>query len=573
MDKNIAFALYCGDGRVELAFERLEEAFFTNYSSDIHYGVIIDPEPSAVFKSVTDSVLAEKARHGVERLSRLYGKRFFSMLRERKYNAVALRNGYYRYACEGGMYGAFRDLFCSFKGDISAFSVIFGEAGFNGSALILDHSMWDTADVSLRCDFLKYIFRADLTRAVKVKNPKCCAFFEKNEYFFTLKAESFFTVKEKFTPYIPTSEEVFLLKSAACSASKSFFKIYDGKMPLPETVFELSLMLCAVASMRMFRCFGESESLELADRIVRKLKTIIALSGDFGVNGDVLLLLCAAGEGLCEVMTESEFILLKSEIFEIKSMLTKMYKSHFGGEISGAICCKELESQGFKMGKIAQKLLFSLSAGEFSELLEGKIGREDVMYNAELLISAAQMSFGAPFRNFLYKNKEFKARSGLLNNVKPLLETVACNLQEYPILTSTQAAGELLDRFEGVRGVKKRLISSGVSKSELPYIAYLEGCIKKQAEREEKSVCFACDGVGELVFSLARASVAIPSLHFTVITPDRYGAKKLLSVSPFIKIFPNASATELKLVAKESGFFRQLTPYSTLSELLNEIKI
>ncbi len=565
------FALYCGDGRVSKAFERLEEAFLCNYDTESSYGLIIDPAPSAVYKSVNDSVLLDEVRRGVEKLSHLYGKRFFAMLRERKYNALALRNGYYRYACEGGFFGASEDFFRYLKGECSAFVNIFGERDFGANGFVLDHSMWSCG--SLRCDFLQRVFDGDgFLGKARGKTHKCSCLFWNGKLNF-LRAEELFTFNEQFLTDIPSREESFLLKSSAVSASKYFFKMYDGEAPLPETLRGLLLTLCAVISMKMFSCFGEAESLELADRAVRKMKAVISLFGDLGINGDDFLLLSAVGEGLCDVMTEPEFILLKSEILEIKAKLVKMHKSRFGGELSGALCCKELAFRTPKIGKISRVLLFSLTAEEFSELLSGRLGRCGAEFNAEVLICAAQRAFCAPFLRFLQKNKEFSSRKGLLCELKraPMSDIEVSSQHE--LLRSTQFAGELLEHFEALRGVKSRLVFAGASKSELPYIAYLENCVKNQSLKVTKSVCFACDRVSELVLSLAHASRAVPNLIFTVVTPDAYGAKKLSELSPRVKALPFVSAEGLKITAKENGFFRQLTPYSTLNELMCEQKM
>ncbi len=569
MGKRVVFALYCDDGKVTKAFERLEEAFFTNYGHEIIYGVIIDPTPSAVFKSITDSILAEQARREVERLSRIYGECFFAMLRERKYNAVALRNGEYRYACEEGLIGASGSFFRCFKGDFSAFSYIFGERNMKGECFILDHCVWDSPSIALRCDFLKNgLKEISCKRKASVKNV-ICTWISRNGDIYALPAEEFLAYKENLTSHLPSKEELFFLKSAAGSASKYFFDIYDRRVSLPETVNELVLTVCAVVSMRIFNCIGEAEALELTDRLIRKIKRVVALIGDSGINGDVLLLLCAGAEGLCEVMTEPEFILLRSELLEIKSLLAKMHRVRFGGELSGAICCKELEMGGGKTGETARRVLFSLTLGEFSGFIAGRLGKGGAEFNAQVLIYAAQLAFGAPFRRFLHKNKEFNSRCGLLSIPKPVLDIKEEQVKKEDFFCSAQAAGELLERFDAFRGVKYRLISAGISKSELPYIAYLENCVKKQSFLKQKSVCFACDEVSELIISLARAARAVPFLDFTLVTSDTYGVKRLSDVSKNVKVL---SCDKIKTAAKESGFFRKITPYSTLNELICELE-
>ncbi len=569
MKKGVAFALYCSGGNISKAFEWLEELFFTNYDAESFYGIIIDPPPSAVFEGVCDVTLAEEAKRGVQRLSRLYGSCFFAMLRKRQYDPSALRNGYYRYACEGGMFCATDAFLKGLAGEQREFSQIYGEQPFCKMGLLLDNKLFENKNIAFRCDALMPLLRKPESHQVGIKKAKCVAFSAERETLFLISEGKIFTSKTESVPYLPSSQEKFLLKNAAITASKYFFEMYDGKIPLPESLRELELMLCAIVSMKMFGCLGEAEASSFSDKVLCKIKRIIAITGDSGIDGDDLLLLSAAAEGICEVMEAPEFILLKSEMLELKTKLAKMHKSRFGGELSGALCCKEYKACSGKMSKIACVLLFSLDMREFLSFLSGKIGRGNAEFNSYVLICAAQIAFGTPFKLFLQKNKEINARIGLLTLAERTPNSEFQKIEGQSLWNATQAAGELLQHFEQFQSIKKRLLFAGACKSSLPYVAYLEGCVKNS---EQKTVCFACDKIDELIFSLVGASKAVQGLSITVVSPDIYGSKKLLSVFPSVNIENSVSPESLKTKAREFGFFRQITPYSTLKELMNELK-
>ncbi len=630
MKDNIVVTLYCGDGRIDKAFEYLNILYLSNYRSGALYGVVADLPPSVCYSAVSDRDISESAERNIDILSRRYGAYFFCAVRPRHYNVGSKKRPYPYYSCNGSAQEALRDIILYFSGDKGVFLSVYGSTEISDHGMIFftdcgiqmpnEYFPWEkgyrvnkTQIPVLPCagdiDSLRGIFlshggkKAVHPEKLRKINSKTDGIYPIEPIKFEnlgdglicrrIKPERMTEIRKsevKSAEIKPPKINSAIKRAAGCAAD-AFHELYKNGCGRLYSALDILYALCGAAAMRIFGFFGLQETLTVSDALLERLKFITGTEETEGAEGESALCLTALAGAYSRFGEElPEFYLLKSEAEEIISFILPRTKlSQMAGNtvsgILGMLCYKEINtavSPSDKLPVMSKKILFGDDEEDFWRYIQGKLGTMDICTSSCILVRAAQICFASPFSEFLFMSEIVRAKAGILNKLRPLEETA--------MRRRSSLTGRLVRRLEftaGLRPVRERFQNLGCDPELLQYVAYLDTCAGDMAvvtegdavnncERDNgsgrKLICFCADEAYTLLIHILRAAKAVErDIELTVITRDSYSHKKLKEANRLVTVVTSEDKERCRSLRERAAYFRQLTPFTTLSELLRSV--
>ena len=405
------------------------------------------------------------------------------------------------------------------------------------------------------------------------------------------------------------------IKHAAGCAADEFISILKQKHNRLYSAVDIAYALCGTVAMNFFGFLSLQETLKLSDELISRLWFITGTEETEGAEGETVLCLTSLS-GLYSRLGEvfPEFYLLKSELCGLLSfLLPRTVLSWLAGNrisgLVGMLCYKEINvsaEPGDKLPVMVKKLIFGDSESSFWADVQGKIGRGEIYACCCILVRAAQLCFDSVFSDSLFESEIFRAKSGILGKLY-MLEEVVSNGKT----SLTERLVRKVEQSAGLLPVKKRFESSGCDTELLQYVAYLDRCshlcdmggsgsnesdesngsnegnegnggngesggyiVDEKIEMNpdgEKLICFCADEAYALLLYILKAASAVRSVKLAVITKDSCSHKKLKEVNSSVAAVTVMEKNECRRLKESAVYFRQLTPYTTLSELLRSV--
>ena len=375
MRNSVAIIQYCGDGNVKNSFEKLKRIFLTDYSDENIYGIVFDLPPSVSYISSNDRLFEESIRECMEELITKYGDRFFCAVRPRRYLFDKKKTRYAVFKSKDGELGAKEDISAYMNGNKSVFISAFGTTGI------------------LKCEKLRIV-----SSAIKVNESKSKVCYKHSDN----EVGSDFINKVSICAY----------KSISGILENGEWTIYSGKT--------LTYIICAIVSAKLFGYIGAKSACEFVETLLLRLKFAVQADETECSDGEASVLLTALISAFKALGDDyPSFYLMASDASEIRRLLFDRVRREKSNGI-GAICYKEFPIPGNEGSIILTSPLDAILVGAkgkgLLELVRGRSGRENIFYNALILIYSAELSLNAPFFNFLKKDEVFRARYGYFVN-------------------------------------------------------------------------------------------------------------------------------------------------------------
>ncbi len=574
---NTVIAVYEADGDAEKAFKRLDAIYNSNYIKDAIYGAVIDLPPSVCYSTVSDERIVDAAKRYYDEIKRGKRERFFCALRPRRYltdrnELKKYRSSYARFACEKGALGALESLI---SGNGSFFAY-FGTDSFS------------------ECDKLYFSAYDNGVLPYPGTVNGLCELFETKKAVFpqiTVGKKSFYDIREGLYPFgecigYSVSREYRVGKSELnakkpCApnepvlqrftdiALRGIIEIYrNGEI---KTVTDAAMLMCATVALRVLRRFGNEEAFEVSENIFIKLKELFFAGSSELNDGETAFLLTLLAGAYSKLSSEyPEFHFLKNDAKEMARIILRHVKNG-KRDPYGFLCSKDnyAEIDADKLSFIAKTVIFGAKSDAIKVFLNGRSGifSDDVRAMTAVLIYAAQNAFWE-YPNLL-PEIEYKIRY-----LRCAYETESfCEsekIYERPYLSNA----EKLIYTPGFYPLRMRFAERGCDVSLLPFAAYLERCRACQERKENKrfTLTLFADSAYPLVKLILRASLIDLNADICVVTKDIYSHNALKKASSGRARLMTHDECSVKEMRALSAVVRQITPYTVLAELLEEVE-
>ena len=628
MKDNVIVIMYCGNGEVDKAFEYLLMLYLSNYRSGNVYGVVLDLPPSVCYNTAGDGEIAEKSERYVSTYTKRYGRSFFCAIRPRRYHVGSKKFPYAYFSCDDGETGALNDVKSFISGNKEVFSSYYGNENFGDCGMIYltaygvltGHGTLDNylffknkkhitphmvmlpppggIDI-LRRQFIENGARRAVLPICEKENgaqsrdgmyPADADDFNNREDNIACREVKLECCKESYFVNPGTQNARVnraAIKRAAGCAADCFLELYRRESTGLFSADEIVYALCGAVAMRLFGFFGPEETLALSDTLLERFRFITSTEELEGSDGQSAVCLTALAGAYLNLAKElPEFYFLNKDASKLVELLLPrtMYSCMAGNTaagIAGALCYKELNVVAGVFDKLPEMLkiiLFGDSENAFWSFIKGKIGSKDVYTNSCIMIRAAQLYFDAPFSGFLRMSEIYRAKSSNLGKLYTMKTS-----RSYRKSSVTERLVTSVETKSGLRPVRERFMLSGCDTELLQYAAYLDRCAcgspdgsKKKAtkdcvNKDKKLICFSADEPYTLLLNILRAARSVNGIKLTVITKDRYSHKKLRSANGEVTTVTKDEKELCRQAREKAFYFRQITPFTTLSELMRSV--
>lgn len=579
---NTVIAVYEADGDAERAFRRLHDVYNSNYIKDAVYGAVIDLPPSACYTAASDAKISETAKRCYDDMRRGKRERLFCALRPRRYltDPSELRkysSVYARFACENGALGAIaaiKDIKTSGKEHFYAY---FGTDSFSDC----DKLYFSGYDENGSENVLPY---------PNTIGELCRSFSSERAMFpkISIGKKSFFDPREGLYPFEACKGRCLVGALGAGISAPSVRKGKDmndaGVWRLADIAFhgicdvyvkngiksvsDAALTMCAIAALEGSKHLGAFEAQGMSEEVFDKLKNAF-FSGNGGRDGGeaAFLLTLLIGVYSRLALRSPEFHFLKNDVRDMARILSAHIEKDDG---YGYLCLKENcdPNETRELSFIAKTAIWGAEIGELYAFLNAREGElcGDIRAMASIAVYAVQNAFREDLSRV--SELEYKVRY-LRSNHKSVGFCDRESIYRDPF----PSCAEDMANMPCLYPLRARFAKAGCDISLLSFSAYLEECRAVQ-EREGKrcTAAFFADSAYPLVKLLLRASGIDPRISVCVITKDRYSHDILKKASSGRARLLTHYECSVKDMRRLCAVVRQITPYTVLGELANELK-